>query len=149
VRHSAVTLLLCEPFSTFQRIAACVCSDVLVAKLRNVDAYVDGRDAAGVALFRRFEEIVRDCGPSQVNPSRTIVYWKRNRVFAGAFIERKRLELNVDLLREADHPCLLKAFPTNNRVVTHRLRITEPEQIDGALVRLVREAYDEVGPGTG
>jgi hypothetical protein len=66
----------------------------------------------------------------------------------GAYIERRRLELNVDLLREVEHPCLLAAFPHTKRVITHRLRITEPEQLDDALAALVAESYEEVGPGT-
>jgi hypothetical protein len=119
-----------------------------VAELPSVDAYLDGKDPQGVVLFRGFEEIVQRCGPSVVSPSRTIVYWKRQRIFVGAYIERRRLELNVDLLREADHPCKLAAFPHTKRVITHRLRITAPEQLDDALAALVAESYEEVGPGT-
>ena len=76
------------------------------------------------------------------------MYWKRKRVFVGAYIERKRLELNVDLLREAEHPCKLAAFPHTKRVITHGLRVTEPAQLDDALAALVAEAYEDVGPGT-
>jgi Domain of unknown function (DUF5655) len=119
-----------------------------VAELPSVDAYLEGKDPEGVALFRGFEAMVERCGPSVVSPSRTIVYWRRTRIFVGAYIERKRLELNVDLLREADHPCKLAAFPHTKRVITHRLRITEPEQLDDALGALVAESYEEVGPGT-
>jgi Domain of unknown function (DUF5655) len=88
------------------------------------------------------------CGPSEIAVRRTIVYWKRKRVFVGAFIQGRRLELNVDLLREAEHACLLAAFHTTNRVITHRLRITDAEQLDPALAALVAEAYADVGPGT-
>ena len=119
-----------------------------MAELESVDAYLDDKDPVGVALFRRFEEVVEDCGASEVAPSRTIVYWRRKRVFAGAYIERKRLELNIDLLRQADHPCLIAAFPTTKRVITHRLRITDLAQIDDSIAGLVAEAYDDVGPGT-
>jgi hypothetical protein len=76
------------------------------------------------------------------------VYWKRKRVFAGAYLERGRLELNIDLLREAQHPRLLAAFPTTKRVVTHRLRIADAAQLDDAVAALVAEAYRDVGPGT-
>jgi hypothetical protein len=119
-----------------------------VAELPSVEAYLAGKDPDAVALFRRFEELVHRCGPSEATPRSSIVYWKRERVFAGAFIERRRLELNIDLLREASHPCLLAAFPTTKRVVTHRLRITEPEQLDESVAALVAEAYEDVGPGT-
>jgi hypothetical protein len=116
--------------------------------LESVEAYLEGRNADAVELFRRFEELVERCGPSEPAPRSSIVYWKRERVWAGAFIERSRLELNIDLLREVEHPLLLAAFHTTKRVVTHRLRVTEPEQLDGSIQALLQEAYDDVGPGT-
>jgi hypothetical protein len=119
-----------------------------MTQLQSVDAYLTGKDPGAVELFLDFQRLVERCGPSEVAPRRTIVYWKRKRVFAGAYIDRRRLELNVDLLREAKHPCLLSAFHTTKRVVTHRLRVTEAEQLDDALEALVAEAYDDVGPGT-
>jgi hypothetical protein len=42
----------------------------------------------------------------------------------------------------------LAAFHTTKRVITHRLRITELDQLDQSVAALVAEAYDEVGPGT-
>jgi uncharacterized protein DUF5655 len=114
----------------------------------SIESYLQGKDPDAVKLFRRFEQLVKRCGPSDPAPRRTIVYWKRNRIFAGAYIERRRLELNIDLLREAEHPCLLAAFHTTKRVITHRLRITELDQLDQSVAALVAEAYDEVGPGT-
>jgi uncharacterized protein DUF5655 len=114
----------------------------------SIDAYLEGKDPAAVALFRRFQKLVERCGASDPAPKRTVVYWRRKRIFAGAYIERRRLELNIDLLREAEHPCLLAAFHTTKRVITHRLRITELGQLDQSVEALVAEAYKEVGPGT-
>ena len=119
-----------------------------MAELPSVEAYLEGKDPDAVELFRRFAKLVEGCGPSEPAPRSSIVYWKRSRVFAGAYIERRRLELNIDLLREAEHPCLLAAFHTTKRVVTHRLRITHEQELDDSLAALVDEAYAEVGPGT-
>jgi hypothetical protein len=119
-----------------------------VVELASVEEYLEGKDPDAVALFRRFEDLVERCGPSEPAPRSSIVYWKRTRVFVGAFIERRRLELNVDLLREAEHPCVIAAFPHTKKVITHRLRITDEAQLDDALAALVAESYEEVGPGT-
>ena len=118
-----------------------------MAELASVDAYLERTNTDAVALFRRFEEMVARCGPSEAAPRSSIVYWKRNRVFAAAFVNGRKLELNVDLVREADHPCLFSAFHTTKLVVTHRLRITDEAQLDDALEALVAEAYEDVGPG--
>jgi hypothetical protein len=119
-----------------------------VTDLESVDAYLDGQEPRAVELFRGFQRLVEACGISEAAPRRTIVYWKRKRVFAGAYIERGRLELNIDLLREAQHPCLLAAFHTTKRVITHRLRVTDLGQLDDSVAALVVEAYADVGPGT-
>jgi hypothetical protein len=116
--------------------------------LDSVEAYLEGKDPGAVALFRRFEELVERAGPSEAAPRSSIVYWKRTRVFAGAYVERRRLELNIDLLREAEHPCLIAAFPTTKRVITHRLRVTEAGQLDDSIAALLAEAFEHVGPGT-
>jgi len=119
-----------------------------VTELASVDAYLKGKDAAAVKLFRVFEQMIERCGSSEPAPRSSIVYWKRKRVWAGAYIERERLELNIDLLREAEHPCGIAAFNTTKRVITHRLRITERDQLDESIQALLQEAYDDVGPGT-
>jgi hypothetical protein len=119
-----------------------------MTELESIDSYLDGKDSVAVKLFRRFQKLVERCGPSEPAPRRTIVYWKRRRIFAGAYIERGRLELNIDLLREAEHHCLIAAFPTTKRVITHRLRITDSSQLDDSVGALVAEAYRDVGPGT-
>jgi Domain of unknown function (DUF5655) len=119
-----------------------------VPAVASVESYLEGRNAGAVDLFRRFQVVVKRCGPSEVAPRTSIVYWKRQRVFVGAFIQGRRLELNIDLLREAAHPCLLAVFPHTKRVFTHRLRIIDGAQLDESIAALVHEAYDEVGPGT-
>jgi len=68
-------------------------------------------------------------------------------VFAGAFVEGRRLELNVDLVREVQHAGLIAAFNTTKRVITHRIRVTEADQLYDSLEALVVEAYEDVGPG--
>jgi hypothetical protein len=112
------------------------------------DEYLADKNPEAVALFRIFAALVEACGPSEVVTRKSIVYWRRNRIWAGAFCNGKKLELNIDLLREADHPVNLAVIPHTQRVFTHRMRITEPDQLDESIADLLRESYAEVGPGT-
>ena len=116
--------------------------------LASVDAYLEGKNPEAVTLFKLFERLVERCGSVAAAPSRTVVYWKRERVFAGAHLNGRRLELVIDLLREAEHPLLLSSFKTTKRVITHRLRVTAAEQLDNSIAALLVEAYEDVGPGT-
>jgi hypothetical protein len=45
-------------------------------------------------------------------------------------------------------PCLVAAFDTTKRVVTHHLRITDASQLHDSIAALLAEAYADVGPGT-
>jgi hypothetical protein len=119
-----------------------------MGRVSELEAFLHGHKPEPVALFRRFQELVEACGPSELVVRKSIVYWRRSRIFAGAWPEGSRLELNVDLLREAEHPAKLVAFHHTKRVLTHRLRIERPEQLDAALADLLAESYAEVGPGT-
>lgn len=49
-----------------------------------VDDHLRDQPEQSVALFRRFEELVRECGPFEVSPSKTTVTFKgTRRGFAG------------------------------------------------------------------
>jgi hypothetical protein len=113
-----------------------------------LDEYLHDKNAQAVALFERFAELVDACGESELVVRKSIVYWRRSRIWAGAFCNGRRLELNIDLLREVDHPLTLAVVPHTARVLTHRLRVTGSEQLDASLAALLHEAYETVGPGT-
>lgn len=69
-----------------------------------IDDFLQGKHPEAVRLFRTFKQLVQARGPSQAHVLRTVVYFRRNRVFAGAFIRGKKLELIIDLLRvDAGH----------------------------------------------
>ncbi len=80
--------------------------------------------------------------------SRTIVYFKRRRIFAGGFVRGRVLEVVIDLLRTADHPRAIAAFASTNTVVSNRFRFRDPAELDDSVAALLCEAYEDVGPGT-
>lgn len=106
---------------------------------------------AEAELFRQFEQLVLSCGHDViVSASRTVVYYKCRRVFAGAFVQDRCLEAVIDLLRNVEHPCLRSALYTTKKVVGHRFTFTEASEIDfdSRIRDLLREAYATVGSGT-
>lgn len=102
-------------------------------------------DAALMDAFRRLTDGLTDSA-EHVNKSE--VRFKRHRTYAIAFIKAHRLEVAINLLREIEHPLLRDRFFTTASVVTHRLSITQSDQLDDYLTELVSEAYETVGPGT-
>ena len=114
----------------------------------HVNAFLAGKNAVAVDLFRRFQELVDACGSAEAVVRKTAVYWRRTRIFAGGFVNGRRLEIVLDLLREVEHPCLLGRFASTKKVWSHRLRISDAGQLDESIAALIREAYEEVGRGT-
>lgn len=114
-----------------------------------VEKYLEDKDPQAADLFRRFRELALACGDDvETSVSRTVVFFKRKRVFAGAHVRGKRLEPVIDLLRKAEHPCLRAAFHTTKKVITHRLTIIGAGELDESVSEMLKEAYETVGPGT-
>lgn len=114
----------------------------------DVEAYLAGKPAAAVELFRRFRALVLAAGECQERVHRTEVAWADRRVFAAAFITSGRLEAAIDLLRQVEHPALLQSLPSTRKVYTHRFTFTEACQLDADIGAWLVEAHDDVGPGT-
>lgn len=62
--------------------------------MSTLEGYLEGKNADGIRLFRRFRQLAERCGPSETVVRRTIVYFRRKRIFAGAFVNGRRLELS-------------------------------------------------------
>jgi hypothetical protein len=112
-----------------------------------LEEYLADKRPEAAELFRRFADLADACGESEIVPRKSIVYWKGGRIWAGAFCNGRNLELNIDLLREVEHPLNLAVIPHTKRVLTHRMRVTALEQLDGSVASMLREAHETVGPG--
>ncbi|MCW2131001.1 DUF5655 domain-containing protein [Arthrobacter sp. VKM Ac-2550] len=110
--------------------------------------YLAGKNENAAAIFLAFRDAVLAVGEVEERVHRTDVTWADRRAFAVAFTLSSRLEISIDLLRQVEHPLLLQAFPTTKRVITHRLSLTSPDQVDENIRALLVESFDTVGPGT-
>ena len=105
-------------------------------------------DDDDLALFTAYRTAVHVMPEVTEKVSRTEVAYLVKRQFTSGYIRNHYLEIAVHLTREADHPLLRARFPTTTKVTTHRLTLTRPDQLDDALLALVDEARETVGPGT-
>lgn len=71
----------------------------------------------------------------------------RTRVFASGYIKSHYLEVGIELVREVKRPKPRTAFATSKRVTMHRYSLRHLDDFDGAIRKLVREAWETVGPG--
>jgi hypothetical protein len=99
------------------------------------------------ALYRRFIDLVGECGPFTYSVSKSAITVKGSRRgFAGAKPKAASLDGYLDLQRQVRDPRILRSSPYTKRLFVHQFRVTGLDQLDAQFSGWVREAY-AVGAG--
>ena len=106
-----------------------------------------GLSPADLELFEAYRSACAALPGVEEPVHATEVQYAVKRIFTSGYLKSHWLEIAVDLLREAEHPLLRAVFPSTKKVFTHRLTLSEPGQVE-SVMELIREARDQVGPGT-
>ena len=106
-----------------------------------------GLSPADLELFGAYRSACAALPDTEERVHATEVQYAVRRIFTSGYLKSHWLEISIDLLREAEHPLLRAVFPTTKKVFTHRLTLSEPGQVH-SVIDLIREAHDDVGPGT-
>jgi len=92
--------------------------------------------------FQRFASAARSCGPVTVYAQKTRIVIQARVRFAGAVVRRDWLDAGVWLKRRAHHPRLLRIESFGPAGYGLHFKLTHPDDVDEALLNLIREAYD-------
>ncbi|MGH7553246.1 MAG: DUF5655 domain-containing protein [Longimicrobiales bacterium] len=94
------------------------------------------------ALFRRFVDLVRSCGPVLLAPASTRVGFQVRMIFASVNrLAPGRLDAHVVLARRLENARFHKIESISRRNHVHHFRISSLEQLDSEVVGWLREAY--------
>ena len=104
-----------------------------------VDEHLAGKPAGVADAYHRFEALVREIGPIQVEPLKSRIAFKARTTFAGATFTRTTLRAGWVLARRVDDP-RLKIDTYGGRHV-HTLEVTGPEQLTDDILPWLEEAY--------
>ncbi len=111
------------------------------------DERVDGLFRGDRARWRQpYDELlarIREFGPSvsQAPTDTYISILRRGKKFAVVAVTAARLDIGIKL-KGAQASDRLEPAGTWNAMVTHRVRITDPSQLDGELLAWLKRAYD-------
>lgn len=100
-----------------------------------------GKPASLRATFRRWVAVARACGPVTVYAQQTRIVLQSRVRFAGAVVRQGSLDATLWLRRQVGHPLLSRLEDFGRLGYGAHFRLTTPDDIDGALVALVREAF--------
>jgi hypothetical protein len=111
-----------------------------------VDGFLAGKGPEALALFRRFEELVAQCGPYHVSPAKTRIAFMGRVRFAGVTrVGSREMTCSFAL----PYALASSRIATVKEVVpgwhVHQLRITVPEELDEELLGWLRESYRLMG----
>lgn len=93
------------------------------------------------ALYRRFVEILEDCGPVVVIPQKTRVAFQVRMRFAAVTPGKSSLKGHFVLAAPQKAACFEKVESLSRRNHLHVFRITSMNDFTGDFVRWAREAY--------
>jgi hypothetical protein len=109
-----------------------------------LDALYVGPKAHQRAIHEALMARITEFGPFEIAPKKANVSLRRARQFALLGPKTKdRFELGLNLKEDAAHPLMTAARPGG--MCQYFVALTAPEQIDDALMALVRRAYDAAG----
>ena len=100
-----------------------------------------GKPAALRTTFRRWVAIARACGPVTVYAQKTRIVIQARVRFAGAVVRSSWLDAGLWLRRRIKHPRVHHIEDYGRLGFGVHFRLAVPDDIDGRIVKLMREAY--------
>ena len=100
-----------------------------------------GKPAALRTTFRRWVAIARACGPVTVYAQKTRIVIQARVRFAGAVVRSSWLDAGLWLRRRIKHPRVHHIEDYGRLGFGVHFRLAAPDDIDGRIVKLMREAY--------
>jgi hypothetical protein len=97
-------------------------------------------------LYKRFVELVRECGPFEYAPVRSQIGFRVNRIFAGVKLSEDSLDGYLDVDRAVRNPRFHHVAPYQRNLFVHHFRIREVTELDAQFAGWVQESH-AVGEG--
>lgn len=92
-------------------------------------------------LFKKFVELVLECGPAKVVPQKTRFAIQARMRFAALMPRKKSLRGHLVLARHSDSRCFIKVDTYSSKNHVHVFSIKSFDQFDDEFVQYIRDAY--------
>ena len=107
----------------------------------SLEALFAGSEPHVFPLFRKFERMVRACGPVRRIPQKTRIVFQARIRFAGCVPRKSYLLGSFLLSRKLKHPRFVKIETYYPRLHGHQFKIASSADLDKDVARWLREAY--------
>ena len=107
---------------------------------------MDGLGPSGMALYRRFEALIRACGEFHVAPAKTrIAFLGQVRFAAITRLSDEEMVCTVALPHGLDSPRFARVEEVVSGWFVHPLVVTIPDELDAEVQGWIRESYRLMG----
>lgn len=107
----------------------------------SVEQHLKGKNARVVRLYRRFAELVSECGPVVLAPGKTRIGFQVRMIFAAISPKVGGLACHVVLSRTLENPRFTHIHSISPRNHVHHFRIRSVEELDDEVASWLQEAY--------
>lgn len=107
----------------------------------SLEARFAGCEPHVFSLFKKFEKMVRACGPVALIPQKTRIVFQARVRFAGCVPRKSHLDCALALPKRRNHPRFYKIESYSLHFHGHRFRVKSPDDLDAELQGWLREAY--------
>ncbi len=106
-----------------------------------VEEHLKGKGPRVVSLYKRFAELVEECGPVILAPSRSRIGFQVRMIFASVSLNQGSLSCQVVLSRRLENPRFISIQSLSPRNHVHRFRIQSIDELDHEVISWLKEAY--------
>lgn len=111
-----------------------------------VDDFLEGKGPKARALYERVIELLSRCGPVDVMPTKTrIAFMGKVRFASIGRIGKRGMDFGFSLPHPLESPRFWKVQEVAPGWWSHRMRITDPEELDEEVLGWLRESYRLMG----
>ena len=111
----------------------------------SVEAFLEGKGPAEVALFRTFEAMVAKCGPYLVAPAKTrIAFMARTRFASVNSLGPTGMRFHIGLPRIAKTKRAVRIEELGPWKI-HHFKVSASEELDAEIQDLLHESYHQMG----
>lgn len=111
----------------------------------SVEQHFEGRSPHVREIYDLILAAGRELGPVEEDPKKTSIHLNRKSAFAGISTTRQALKLTLKAAQVIEDPRIKLSQRASANRWYNEIRLDSPEQVDGKILRWLRDSYEISG----
>ena len=106
-----------------------------------VEQHLEMANPEVITLYKKFAEMVENCGVTIIEATKTSITFKTPDIFAVAHLQKSGLRIAFWLPHPVQHPRIQRIYKASTHSYAHHVRINSADELDQQLQNWLCEAY--------